>query len=198
LTKIEIKYIIQTKRRRKQVMNIRISGKEVKATDAIKEYINKKVGRLEKFFGENADITVTIRNEKNMQIAEMQIIHNGGITYRAEAKEQDLYASIDKDLDIIEGQLRKSKAKKEKMNKEDSIRFKDDLKSEKESRSIENEITKVIAYDVKPMSPEDAKLKMEDMPKEMFLTFVNIATGKVNVIYRLKDKKNYGVVEPEV
>ena len=179
-------------------MNIRISGKEVKATDAIKEYINKKVGRLEKFFGENADITVTIRNEKNMQIAEMQIIHNGGITYRAEAKEQDLYASIDKDLDIIEGQLRKSKAKKEKMNKEDSIRFKDDLKSEKESRSIENEITKVIAYDVEPMSPEDAKLKMEDMPKEMFLTFVNIATGKVNVIYRLKDKKNYGVVEPEV
>ena len=179
-------------------MNIRISGKEVKATEAIKEYINKKIGRLEKFFGDNADVTVTIRNEKNMQKAEMQIVHNGGDIYRAEAKEHDLYASIDKDLDIIEGQIRKSKAKKGKTNKEDSIKFKDEIRESKTKITIENEITKVIAYDIKPMSPEDAKMKLQERPKDVFLTYVNITTGKVNVIYKLKDGKNYGIVEPEI
>jgi hypothetical protein len=47
------------------------------------------------------------------------------------------------------------------------------------------------------MAPEDAKLELEDKPKNNFLVFINIETGKVNVIYRLKDSKNYGLVEPE-
>ena len=52
-------------------------------------------------------------------------------------------------------------------------------------------------YDIKPLSPEDAKLKLEEKMQDKFLTFINIETGKVNVIYRLKDNKNFGIVEPE-
>ena len=58
-------------------------------------------------------------------------------------------------------------------------------------------ILKIKYYDLKPMAPEDAKLKLEEKPKDNFLTFINIETGKVNVIYRLKDGKNFGLVEPE-
>ena len=47
------------------------------------------------------------------------------------------------------------------------------------------------------MAPEDAKLKLEERPQDRFLTFINVETGKVNVIYRLKDNKNFGLVEPE-
>ena len=47
------------------------------------------------------------------------------------------------------------------------------------------------------MTPEDAKLKLQERPTNTFLTFVNVDTGKVNVIYRLKDNKNYGLIEPE-
>ena len=47
------------------------------------------------------------------------------------------------------------------------------------------------------MAPEDAKLELQEKAKNNFLTFINIDTGKVNVIYRLKDSKNYGLVEPE-
>ena len=47
------------------------------------------------------------------------------------------------------------------------------------------------------MTPEDAKLKLQERPTQMFLTFVNVETGKVNVIHKLKDGKNYGLIEPE-
>ena len=47
------------------------------------------------------------------------------------------------------------------------------------------------------MTPEDAKLKLEERPNQMFLTFVNQESGKVNVIHKLKDGKNFGLIEPE-
>ena len=62
---------------------------------------------------------------------------------------------------------------------------------------IEDEIIKTIYYEIKPMAPEDAKLELEGKPKNNFLVFINIDTQKVNVIYRLKDGKNFGLVEPE-
>ena len=52
-------------------------------------------------------------------------------------------------------------------------------------------------YEIKPMTPEDAKLKLQERPTQLFLTFVNVETGKVNVIHKLKDGKNYGLIEPE-
>ena len=47
------------------------------------------------------------------------------------------------------------------------------------------------------MTPEDAKLKLQERPTHMFLTFINVETGKTNVIHRLKDNKNFGLIEPE-
>ena len=61
----------------------------------------------------------------------------------------------------------------------------------------ENEIIKELYYDIKPMTPEDAKLKLEEKKGNTFLAFVNLENGKVNVIYKLKDNKNYGLVQPE-
>ena len=49
----------------------------------------------------------------------------------------------------------------------------------------------------KPMTAEDAKLRLQEKPVNQFYTFINLDTNKVNVIYRLKDGKNYGIVEPE-
>ena len=47
------------------------------------------------------------------------------------------------------------------------------------------------------MLPEDAVLKLQEKPSHNFLVFINVETGKVNAIHRLKDGKNYGLVEPE-
>ena len=49
-------------------MNIKITGKDLKATDAIKDYVEKKLERIQKYFEEEFDVNVTIKAEKNMQI----------------------------------------------------------------------------------------------------------------------------------
>lgn len=177
-------------------MNIKILGKELTATEAIKEYVEKKLERIEKYFeGENINVTVTIKGEKNLQVAEMHV-NVKSYDLRAVTETKDLYASIDKDIDILEGQIRKLKTKKERMNKEESIRLKEANTMTPEV-VIEKEVIKNLYYDIKPISVEDAKMKLEEKVGNIFLTFVNIDTGKVNVIFKLKDSNNYGIVEPE-
>lgn len=177
-------------------MNITITGKELKATDAIKEYAEKKLSRIEKYFGEEEiDVTVTIKKENvTSEVAEMFVTVKG-LSFKAVTEDKDLYASIDKDIDILEGQIRKLKARREKMQKDSSIKQMNiDGMAEK---AIEDEIVKSIAYELKPISVEDAKLKLNERKGNIFYTFVNVDTGKVNVIFKLKDSNNYGLVEPE-
>ena len=178
-------------------MNIVITGKELKATDAIKDYVEKKLERIERYFeGEEINASVTIKSQREMQIAEMQV-NVKSYSIRAVTETKDLYASIDKNIDILEGQIRKIKTKKEKMNKEESIKIKESATLEGKS-IIENEVIKNLYYDIKPISVEDAKLKLEEKVGNIFLTFINIDTGKVNVLFKLKDSNNFGIVEPEL
>ena len=174
-------------------MQIKITGKELKVTEAINDYVERKMDRIAKYF-DNAEADVTIRVEKNVQIAEIKVSANGEM-FRAVTEDKDLYASIDKDIDILEGQIRKMKTKKDKQNMTDSIRAKEANRAEE--HEVEDEIVKTMYYSIKPMGAEDAKLLLEDQPQNRFLTFVNIETGKVNVIYKLKDNKNFGLIEPE-
>ena len=174
-------------------MKLKVTGKELMITEAINDYVEKKLSRIEKYF-EDLEADVTLRTEKNEQIAEMNIYANGE-SYRAVTEDKDLYASIDKDIDIIEGQIRKAKTKKEKMMRDDTLKA---LEVNVSNRpEVVNEIVKTSHYSIKPLTPEDAMLALQEYTTHNFLAFVNVETGKVNVIHRLKDGKNYGLVEPE-
>ena len=177
-------------------MKIKITGKELKATEAIKDYVEKKCERLQKYSEDEIDVQATIKTEGINQVAEISAVINGDI-YRAVTENKDLYASIDKDIDIIEGQIRKTKAKKEKQNMSGSIKDVADISFNTENHQVENEILKTAYYQLKPMAPEDAKLVLSERIRDNFLVFVNIDTNKVNVIFKLKDGKNFGLVEPE-
>ncbi len=174
-------------------MKIKITGKELKVTEALNDYVEKKLDRIEKYF-EDAEADVTLRTEKNEQIAEIYVVANGE-KFRALTEDKDLYASIDKDIDILEGQIRKSKTRKEKMMREGSIRNMEVQTGD--DNEVINEIIKTSYYEIKPMLPEDAMLKLQEKPTHNFLVFINVETGKVNAIHKLKDGKNYGLVEPE-
>ena len=175
-------------------MKIKITGKELKITEAINDYVERKLERIDKYF-EEAEADVTLKTEKQEQIAEIYVTANGE-KYRAVTEDKDLYASIDKDIDILEGQIRKWKTKRERQMKDDTLKTKTNGDS-LEHRVIENEIIKTIYYDIKPISEEDAILKLQEKPADKFITFINIDTGKVNVLYKMKYGKNYGIVEPE-
>ena len=174
-------------------MKIKITGKELKITEAINDYVEKKLDRIDKYF-EDAEADVTLRTEKNEQIAEIFVTVNGE-KYRAVTEDKDMYASIDKDIDILEGQIRKAKTKREKMMRDASLKTMEVMPEHEVE--IKNEIIKTSYYDIKPMLPEDAVLKLQEKPSHNFLVFINVETGKVNAIHKLKDGKNYGLVEPE-
>ena len=173
-------------------MNIKITGKELKVTEAINDYVERKMERVAKYF-DDAEADVMLKVEKNIQIAEIKVSANGEM-FRAVTEDKDLYASIDKDIDILEGQIRKAKTKKDKMMRDASLKALDVGETVHE---VTDEILKTEYYDIKPMTPEDAKLKLQERPSQMFLAFVNVETSKVNVIHKLKDGKNYGLIEPE-
>ena len=124
-------------------MNIKITGKDLKATEAIKEYVEKKCERLQKYTEDELDIKATIRTEGNTQVAEISTNINGNI-YRAVSEQKDLYASIDKDIDIVEGQIRKMKTKKEKQMTSESIKDYEIISFNEDSHQVEKEVLKVI------------------------------------------------------
>ena len=174
-------------------MKLKVTGKELMITEALNDYVEKKLSRIEKYF-EDLEADVTLRTEKNEQIAEMNIYANGE-SYRAVTEDKDLYASIDKDIDILEGQIRKAKTKKEKMMRDDTLKA---LEVNTNTRpEVIDEIVKTTYYSIKPLTPEDAMLTLQERPTQSFMAFINVETGKVNVIHRLKDGKNFGLVEPE-
>ena len=136
-------------------MKIRITGKELKITEAINDYVERKLDRIDKYF-EEAEAEVTLKTEKNEQIAEIYVMAKGE-KYRAVTEDKDMYASIDKDIDILEGQIRKAKTKKEKMMKEASLKNMETVVDP--VAEIADEIVKTSYYEIKPMLPEDAVLK---------------------------------------
>ena len=175
-------------------MNIKVTGKDLEVTDAIKAYVEKKVERLVKYFDDEFDVVATVKSEKTEKIAEIRVSIKGDL-YKAVTAHKDLYAAIDKDIDILEGQIRKFKTKKEKMLRDASSIAKEEMQTK--TIEIEDEVIKELYYSIRPMGTDDAKLKLQEKPNDKFLAFINIETGKVNVIYKLNDGKNYGIVVPE-
>lgn len=175
-------------------MNIKITGRNIDVTDAIKDYVEKRLERLEKFEGNNTDVNVVCSVEREDQIVEMQVSHDGDFI-RIEEKNPDLYASIDLAIDKVERQMRKGKEKRNDRNKQESLKEKImGMFSGKEADEV-GEITKTKTYEIKPITIEDAKLKLEEK-EDMFMAFVNADNNQVNVIYQRGDG-TFGIVVPE-
>lgn len=175
-------------------MKIIVSGKNLEVTDSLKEKVIKKVGKLEKFFHPGTEAHVTMSVEKNRQIIEVTIPFNG-IIIRAEVSNEDMYASIDKAVDILERQIRKNKTRLEKRLHESA--FKGDHFDQDYNIPEEHEfkIVRSKRFAIKPMTTEEAVLQMNLIGHEFFM-FSNSESKEVNVVYRRKDG-NYGLIEPE-
>ena len=171
-------------------MKFNIHGKNIEVTDAIKSYIESKIGRVEKYFKDtDLTATVTIRVRGKEQIVEVTIPASR-MVLRAEEKHNDLYAAVDLVSDKLERQIRKNKTKARK-NLKQTIIFNDfDVDS---TEDIDDSIVKRKVIDTKPMSEEEAILQMELIGHDFFL-FKNDETNELCVVYKRKDK-GYGILE---
>ena len=171
-------------------MKFNIHGKNIEVTDAIKGYIESKIGRVEKYFKDtDLTATVTIRVRGKEQIVEVTIPASK-MVLRAEEKHSDLYAAVDLVSDKLERQIRKNKTKARK-NLKQTIIFNDfDVDA---SEDVDDSIVKRKVIDTKPMSEEEAILQMELIGHDFFL-FKNDKTNDLCVVYNRKDK-GYGILE---
>ena len=173
-------------------MKFKIVGRNVEVTSALKESVERKLGRLEKYFDSNSEAKVTLSVEKNRQIIEVTIPTNG-VIIRGEETTPDMYSSIDLVVDKIERQIIKHKDKIEKRGDfKQSLRF---AEIPTEDNEDNNKIVKVKRFSLKPMDEEEAQLQM-DLLGHNFFVFRNRDTDEVNVLYKRKDG-DYGLIEPE-
>lgn len=177
-------------------MRVSVIGKNMTATSALKEMVEKKISKVEKFFGPEVNAKATLSVQKNKQKIEVTIPFNG-IILRAEEASDDMYKSIDLVVSKLERQIRKQRTKLSRKNHE-SLRFAqiDEVAIENSNDIEENgKVVKVKKFGVKPMSVEEAVLQMELIGHNFFL-FQDSEENKVNVIYKRKDG-DYGLLEPD-
>ncbi len=170
-----------------------VSGRNMNVTDALRDTIQSKLGKLDRFFHKELEAQVTLSIEKNRHIIEVTIPFNGSIL-RAEEATEDMYRSIDGVVDKLTRQLEKQKNKLEnRINRYETIRF-ENIKVDEEDDTEEARIVRTKRFLIKPMDSEEAVLQMELLGHNFFV-FVDAETDDVNVVYKRKDG-DYGLIEP--
>lgn len=174
-------------------MKFNIRANKLELTNSIKDYVESKIGKLNKYFESPEDISanVVIRTDGIDDIIEVTIPIKKAVL-RAEAANKDLYAAIDLVLEKLERQIRKNKTRMRNRNtKEIESMFVEFDVTEEEA--LENKIVKRKVIDTKPMDEEEAILQMNLLGHDFFV-FKNIETDDISVIYRRKDS-NYGIID---
>jgi putative sigma-54 modulation protein len=182
-------------------MKFNIRGENLKVTEAIRDYVEKKIGKLDKYFenkpASDVHVNLSVYNEK--QRIEVTIPMTS-LLLRAEEEHTDLYAAIDLVVDKLERQIRKYKTKVNRKFRQNGF-----PKAELDNQHVEVvdqeeefddlEIVRTKQFDLKPMDSEEAILQM-DMLGHAFYVFQNASSGDTNVVYRRKDGR-YGLIEPK-
>lgn len=174
-------------------MKYNIRGDKMVVTDAIRDYAEEKLGRLEKYFKDD-DITANVltRVRGNSQIVEVTI-PTSKFVLRSEEENEDLYAAIDLVSDKLERQIRKNKTRLNRNVKENVKEFNFDYVLEDTEEESKEKIVKRKNIEMKPMDEEEAILEMELLGHSFFV-YKDMDTNNTCVLYKRKDG-DYGLIE---
>mgnify|MGYP001250037787 CR=1 FL=1 len=188
-------------------MKVMVNGRNIEVTDYMREYVTKKVGRLERYLPQIGEVRADLnqnmtRSADDRFTAQITIWANGQIL-RAEESTSDIFASVDATVDKISSQIRRFKGRRH-----DSKRRASHAATREVELAVE-EVTAELAGEeepgyiirrkqflVEPMDEEEALEQMELLGHDFFV-FHNPQTNSINVIYRRKDG-NYGLLIPSV
>ncbi len=178
-------------------MKFNIRGDKLEVTDAIGNYVEEKLSKLNKYFKNDELLAnVLLRVRGNSQIIEVTIPTDKFIL-RSEEEDKDLYAAIDLVTDKLERQIRKNKTRLNKQNVDNKYKeFNFDYEILDDEDTTEDEIiVKRKKLEMKPMDEEEAILEMNLLGHEFFV-YKDMNTDNINVLYKRKDG-NYGLIETE-
>ena len=175
-------------------MRYTITGRNIEVTQGLREAVEDKLGKLEKYFTPDTEAVVTLSVQRELQKIEVTIPVKGSII-RAEESSTDMYVSIDLVEEIIERQIKKYRKKlidKKQSAQAFSALF---MEEEEDVHDEEIRIEKTKHFDMKPMYPEDACLEMELLGHNFYMC-LNAETDQISVVYKRK-ANSYGLIEPE-
>ena len=175
-------------------MKTTIVGRKCTPKESFKDHVEKKLAKIDKFFGGEGTAKVTATVNKNNTTTVELTVQNGGLFFRSQADDQDMTVAFDKCVDNMIRQIRKNKTKVEKRIKSgnfDALVNGDTLAVEEDDYQIIRQKNIV----VKPQTVDEAILQMNLLEHDFYL-FENIDTGDVNVVYSRKEG-GYGLLEPD-
>lgn len=178
-------------------MKINIIGRQLNVYDDTKVMINEKLSKLDKYFGEEGNATVTLSHKRNLSTLEITIKASNTL-FRSEVDAESFRDALDKSIDNIERQIRKNKTRLRKKLREGVIT--DDAIAAASVGGVEEVeendiIIRTKKFEYTPMSPEEAIMQM-NLLGHTFFVFNDSVTEKTCVVYKRKDG-NYGLIEPE-
>ena len=176
-------------------MRITSTGRNIELTQGLKDAVEDKLNKLEKYFTPETEVYVTLSVEKERQKIEVTIPIKGHVI-RSEQVSTDMYVSIDLVEEIIEKQLKKYRTRLTSKKLNAAENFKQEfIENADETEDEEVKIVRSKKFGMKPMYPEDACIQME-LSGHDFFVFRNAETDEVNVVYKRKGN-TYGLIEPE-
>jgi putative sigma-54 modulation protein len=177
-------------------MQTNLTGRHVEITDALREHIDKKIGKLSSYSDHIIDVRVVLSVEKYRQFAEITISGRNNMHFHSREATDEMYVSIDKAIDKIERQLRRQTTKKRKTSR------RKETENQPQAEDFEPEATFEIhgphrvsisnKFPPKPMSVAEAIMQLE-VSEDEFLAFVNEETDEVNVVFKNKEG-GYGLL----
>ena len=176
-----------------------IRGKNIEITPSLREYVEKRVGKVTKYFEKVGEITVLLTVSKGRHIVEVTVPIQGGIVLRGEEATMDMYTSIDLVVEKLERQIHKQKTKLARRFRGGGFKAEVIEEQEKEhpvdkrDESAEYPVVKTKRFVVKPMDVQEAIMQMNLLDHNFFV-FRDSETEEVNVVYRRTDG-NYGLIE---
>jgi len=182
-------------------MQLTITGKNLEITDSLRKYVEKKIGRLDRYLSNIQDARVELEVEntraaKDSQIAQVTLRTKHGLM-RAEEASADMFASVDAVFDKMQRQVDRFKGKRwSKRAAIEAAAQAPVAPAEEETTEDRPTISRVKRFAMTPMDEEEAIQQMELLGHDFFV-FFNVNQGQVNVIYRRRSGE-YGLIQPEL
>lgn len=173
-------------------MKTTIIGRKCTPRDSFKEHADKKLKKIEKFFGADVEAKITVTVEKSSQAVEITI-NNKGVIFRAQERAENMNEALDKCVDTLIRQIRKNKTRLEKKLRDTSF---DAFEGEADvAEEVEYELVRQKKVLLKPETVDEAILQMNLLDHQFYL-FLNAETSEINVVYKRADG-GYGIISPE-
>lgn len=177
-------------------MKFTFTEKKVQVSDELRDYAERKIGKLDRFFKIESEAFVTFEIERGRHKVEVTI-NNNGMFYRVSEVTSDMYASIDSAVAAIESQIRKNKSRLEKRLRDGALEREVKPSVSYASSEDDDQEFKVIRtkrFPIKPMTTEEAILQMNLLAHEFFVFRNQDNRGIFSVVYKRKSG-GYGLIE---